>query len=387
MELEDNSASPEDAYYRRIDAAWKEAGAPKPDEISKLALREYDHALSPQTIKEWLIKKRIPRLADPRSREHFKILLKVLDAPGTLAQDWEPLVLAASQAKTARRSKRETAAEPPSDVSSPTGQMRGEQRSRGASAEIPDQPPATTTRVAPATPSNPRRRQGIGRWGVVVLTAVVVVAVGGLIAARAFLVHGRAGQALTDSAAVSTSGLRVVAIPVPVKSLTAPLALRLGRQPGGAGTVIGFKFTNDADDLCLNANKRGDSAGHDGDTVHMWDCYDDPVKVWFPVQWDRSKSDRTWLVNQKYQSKCLDAVTIGGAANGRPVQLWECGDSTGEQYWDFGDWYRNVNQKSSPAPLELNTGPYGLDADASKSRNGDPVRIWKLRNTTNQLWF
>lgn len=383
MELEDNGASPEDAYYRRIDAAWEAAGSPKPEEISKLAWQDHGHELPPQTVKGWLTKKHIPRLADPRSREHFRILIKVLRDPGNLAKDWEPLVLAAGQVKTTRlaRSETEPEAQPPIEQ-----QQSSERSSLHEAEDAAGQPAAPIARLVP--PPRPRPWWRIGRWRVVVLVALLVIVAGGFITTRVLLGHGQTSQGLTDSSpAPIAGGLRVVAIPVPVKSLTAQLVLRLGRHPSDTGTIIGYKFTNDADNRCLNANRRGDSAGRDGDTVHMWDCYGDPDEVWFPVQWERSRSDKTWLVNQKYQTKCLDAVTIGRETNGRPVQLWECGDGTGEQYWDFGDWYRTVNQKGNPAPLRLNAGPYGLDADASRSRNGDPVRIWKLRNSTNQLWF
>jgi hypothetical protein len=178
-------------------------------------------------------------------------------------------------------------------------------------------------------------------------------------------------------------------IQIQAASLSPPLAGSLARNGTAAASVTGFLLRNAAvsGGLCLAADTGGLGAGRNGDTVEVRKCSQAPSEIWIPVQWERSGRKLTWLANDEYQSKCLNADNIGGLANGHRVQLWDCYNSRNE-YWDFGDWHDRAKPEANPYPIILGSGNLCLDADKYQISRAmaDPVHIWNYYGPPNQLW-
>lgn len=182
-------------------------------------------------------------------------------------------------------------------------------------------------------------------------------------------------------------GLRPKAVPIPVSSLTPSLAeaFRPGRTAAGA-TVTGFEFRNSRDTgLCLSAIDTGPTAGLNRDPVDVWTCTGAPNEIWIPEQWEIHGARFTRLVNDQYQSMCLNADNIGGLGNRHVVQLWNCYPA-GNESWDFGDWQENVSSGMKSYPLFVEYGRLCLDVDKNDFRIGTPVHIWTQYSVAEQFW-
>jgi len=149
-----------------------------------------------------------------------------------------------------------------------------------------------------------------------------------------------------------------------------------------ASSPARYTIRNAADNLCLDANDKGATAGQNGDTVGLWTCYGSASQQWIPVYGGASRL--AWLENAMYPAKCLNADDINGLKNGRRVQLWDCYNSRNE-LWDFGDLLANAI--SYPLSLGTGAGSFVLDADKYHLGNGDKVQLWNLYNADSQRWY
>ncbi|MBV9796007.1 MAG: ricin-type beta-trefoil lectin domain protein [Actinobacteria bacterium] len=185
----------------------------------------------------------------------------------------------------------------------------------------------------------------------------------------------------------SFPGASMQAVAIPVRSLTPALAaqFREGRTVHAA-TVAGFVFRNhEAGGLCLTAPDTGPQAGQNHDRVVVSTCHGSPNQVWIPLQWEVDGFRYTHLVSQRYQSMCLNADNLGGLANGRIVQLWNCYPA-GNEAWDFGGWHAAVSAGTRSYPLFARDDRLCLDADKWDLRDGTQVRIWTQYPAANQFW-
>ncbi len=234
-----------------------------------------------------------------------------------------------------------------------------------------------------------------GRRGRVVAAVVAVAAVA--VIAAAFGLSGSGGAPPVKStiqtkvpadpaptAKGTFPGLALDAVPIPVASLSPSLA-RAFRQAHDA-TATGFVFRNGGNTgLCLTAVNSGPKAGKNHDPVLVTDCSHAADEIWIPEQWETSGSHFTHLVNDQYQSMCLNADNLGGLHDGHIVQLWNCYHADNES-WDFGDWHTTVRAGGTSYPLFVQSRRLCLDADKYDLRVGTPVRIWDQYTAANQFW-
>jgi hypothetical protein len=75
-----------------------------------------------------------------------------------------------------------------------------------------------------------------------------------------------------------------------------------------------------------------------------------------------------------YGSKCLD-VRSAGAADGTPVQIYDC-NGTGAQQWSV---------RSDGTVVNTNSGKC-LDATGHGTANGTLLEIWTCNGGSNQKW-
>jgi hypothetical protein len=183
-------------------------------------------------------------------------------------------------------------------------------------------------------------------------------------------------------------GLTLESVRIPVRSLTPTLAaeFRQGRT-GHALMVLGFEFRNRGSaGLCLTAVNTGAKAGKNHDPVLVDTCSGTTNQIWIPLQWEVNGFRFTHLVNDQYQSMCLNADNRGGGMRvGRIVQLWDCYPA-GNEAWDFGDWHTAVSAAGRSYPLFARSGRLCLDADKYDLRDGTPVRLWTQYAAANQFW-
>jgi hypothetical protein len=183
-------------------------------------------------------------------------------------------------------------------------------------------------------------------------------------------------------------GLALESVQIPVRSLAPSLAAQFHQgRTAHATTVTGFEFRNrGAAGLCLTAVNTGAAAGKNGDPVRVDTCARTPNQIWIPLQWQTSGSTFTHLVNDQYQSMCLNADDRGGGMRaGRIVQLWDCYPAADES-WDFGDWYYYVKTGNRSFPIFSRSGELCLDADKFDLRDGTSVRLWTQYAAANQFW-
>jgi len=261
-----------------------------------------------------------------------------------------------------------------------------------------EDPPASGTATADlVSQENPHRvdrawPRSRERGKVAALAGAGVLA-GALLAAAALLLPDRWQGTAPPSAEVpvaqgSFHGMGIKTVAVAKSSLTPALAGALGHgRTAGAGAVDGYVFRNmDGPALCLTAVGTGSAAGQDGDRVEVATCDGAASQVWIPEQWDVGGARFTWLVNDRYQSKCLNARNRGGLRNGQRTMLWDCYQSRNE-YWDFGDWYTNVKTGKRSYPIFVESARFCLDADKYDFRNGTYVNIWgQYATAVNQFW-
>jgi len=183
-------------------------------------------------------------------------------------------------------------------------------------------------------------------------------------------------------------GLALESVRIPVRSLSPALAaqFRQGRTRH-ASTVTGFEFRNrGAAGLCLTAVNTGAKAGKNHDPVLVDTCARTPNQIWIPLQWEVNGFWLTHLVNDQYQSMCLNADNRGGGMRvSSIVQLWDCYPA-GNEAWDFGDWHTAVSTGGRSYPLFARSGRLCLDADKYDLRDGTPVRVWTQYAAANQFW-
>jgi hypothetical protein len=182
-------------------------------------------------------------------------------------------------------------------------------------------------------------------------------------------------------------GLALVSVRIPVRSLSPALAAQVRQgQTLHALMVTGFEFRNrGATGLCLTAVNTGAKAGKNHDPVLVDTCAGAPNQIWIPLQWQVDGFRFTHLVNDQYQSMCLNADNRGGGMRqDRIVQLWDCYPA-GNEAWDFGDW-RTAVSGGRAYPLFARSGRLCLDADKYDLRDGTPVRLWNQYRAANQFW-
>ena len=275
-----------------------------------------------------------------------------------------------------------TSAWPAADLASPSGPV-----------SVPGQPHSPGGQHAARHRTWFRGRRGLA-------AALSVVAVPAVVALVLVLVRSGPGAPPAKAAAQAKTasgvqpaakgtfpGLALQSVRIPVRSLTPALAteFRQGRT-GHAATVTGFEFRNGgAAGLCLTAVNTGAKAGKNHDPVLVSTCVHTPNQIWIPLQWEVKGFRFTHLVNDQYQSMCLNANNLGGMSNGHIVQLWDCYPA-GNEAWDFGDWHRAVSTGGRSYPVFARSGRLCLDADKYDLRDGTPVRLWTQYATASQFW-
>jgi ricin-type beta-trefoil lectin protein len=171
----------------------------------------------------------------------------------------------------------------------------------------------------------------------------------------------------------------VTAPPTPPTPAAAPsVATSAPAQPVA---VTGYEIRNSSDNLCLDANDAGPTAGRSGDEVRLWDCYGAVNQEWIPQY---KSGTLAWLVNAKYPGMCLNADDTGGLANGRRAQLWNCYNS-GNELWNVGTLL--ANPLGAPLLLGAAGQSLALDADKYDLGNGDTVQVWAYYGGDNQTWY
>ena len=95
------------------------------------------------------------------------------------------------------------------------------------------------------------------------------------------------------------------------------------------------------------------------------------------------------LVNLDY-GKCVDANNAGSTAghNGDKVQLWGCFDNSSthpNQWWDYGPtgFYSQLTNLWGGATKVLDAN----NAGSSGGTNGDKIQIWAYLGGSNQFWL
>jgi hypothetical protein len=339
-----------------------------------------------------------------------RLLFQLCDA--LRLPDREKLELAAllRQARAARRDRlrsSRTDSQAPDLPRSPDFATSAEFRSAVTSArQAPDRVSPFGLASVSGQPHNPggphavrRRPWSRGRYG---LAAVLSLAAVSAVIAVVLVVTPSspgASAAKPTSQPKSPSGAQPVAkgafpglilksVQIPVRTLTPALAaeFRQGRTRY-ATMVTGFEFRNrGATGLCLTAVNTGAMAGRNHDPVLVDTCTGAPNQIWIPLQWQVDGFRFTHLVNDQYQSMCLNADNRGGVMRvGRIVQLWDCYPA-GNEAWDFGDWHTAVSTNGHAYPLFARSGRLCLDADKFDLRDGTPVRLWTQYATANQFW-
>jgi hypothetical protein len=158
-----------------------------------------------------------------------------------------------------------------------------------------------------------------------------------------------------------------------------PSQVAVPPRPASAATGR-YELRDTADNLCLDANDIGPTAGRNGDAVQLWTCDGNANQSWSPVA---RGSGLVWLVNAMYPTKCLNADNIGGLAAGHRVQLWDCYGSPNE-LWNLANTLGGA--PSQPLILGADSPTFVLDADKYHLGNGDKVQIWNSYGAANQLW-
>lgn len=283
------------------------------------------------------------------------------------------------------RQDRKTSPAAPTPTSTLVPDAAGSPRAQAAaSTMIQEQPEDHHEGVVPpgtgvARPERNRRPSRTRLLAAVVLAAAVTAA--------PLVWHLRDGtQVAGVRGTYPGEGLQTVAIPV--KSLTPALAAAFHQnRTTGTATVTGYEFRNaEADGLCLTAADTGPTAGENHDRVEIAACDLTASQIWIPEQWETNGSTFTHLVNDKYQSMCLNADNLGGLGDGQRAQLWNCYYPANNESWDFGDWYRNVQSGVRSYPVCLHTDRLCLDADKYDFGDGDQVNIWTQYPAANQFW-
>ena len=239
-----------------------------------------------------------------------------------------------------------------------------------------------------------RSRRGRGVAAVIAVAMVAGVAAGFALSGSSAPVAGAKDAARSKPSEPQVAvakgtfpGLALDSVSIPVESLSSSLkgSFRQGKTAHDA-MITGFVFRNSMNNsLCLTAVNSGPKAGKNRDQVVVSSCRRAANEIWIPEQWETKGFRFTHLVNDQYQTMCLNADNLGGLSNGHIVQLWNCYPA-GNEMWDFGDWDKVVSVGGRSYPLFGRSGRMCLDADKYDLRVGTPVRIWTQYPTANQFW-
>jgi len=184
----------------------------------------------------------------------------------------------------------------------------------------------------------------------------------------------------TTAAAAATAkadGLTIRRVAVPASDVPAQVKASLARTDSAAdATVYLYEFVNYADDLCLDANDAGSTAGTNGDKVQLWTCNGTDNQYWYGYD---ITAGYVALENYEYTNECLNAVDTGGLADGRHVQLWACSVGGTNMLWKWVNSYGYIY-------VEDDTPDYVLDATSQDLGNGDQIQIWSPLDGSNQQW-
>jgi hypothetical protein len=295
---------------------------------------------------------------------------------GTMQVDLFALLASAREARKARQQGRNIT--PLVDQYPPTTES-AEDDAAGPAPDPVDSPlqQAASQDAPPQTAVGRRRRNRL----IVALAAAVVVIAAGVLVWRPWVTAGPVGIR------GSYPGMGVLAIPIPVASLSPPLAAVFDHgRTAGAKTIFGYEFRSARDaHLCLTAAGSTPKAAHDGDRVELATCARATNQIWIPEQWEISRTRYTHLVSDRYQSMCLNADNRHGLTKGRRTQLWACYPANNES-WSFADWYHVVQPGSHSYPLCLHTDLLCLDADRYSFGEGVQVNIWNQYAAPQQFW-
>jgi Ricin-type beta-trefoil lectin domain len=192
-----------------------------------------------------------------------------------------------------------------------------------------------------------------------------------------------AAPAASAATATPHTGLSFRSVQISAASLSPQLKSQLtrsGARPDVSYTA--YEVVNDADGKCLDANTSGSTAGQNGDKIQLWTCNRTANQFWIPAGWEANGDAFTDMVNDQYQSMCLNAADNGGLANGRKVQLYNCDVNTTNEFWDFADMYVG---NTGYLILDSSTS-FVLDATSQTLGNGDQIQIWAPLGGSNQYW-
>jgi hypothetical protein len=234
---------------------------------------------------------------------------------------------------------------------------------------------------------------------VVLIAAAVAVIVGSVIGVAWLLRPAPAGPWTRLAVQPVDSGYRhqLAATTIPATSLRPKLAQWLGRRIATGGSVTGYELRSAypvSPPLCLTAVTDSLTAGQDGSGVQASPCSTSArSQIWIPVQYEAIGSSYTWLVNDQYQSMCLNADNRrGGVHQESRVQLWSCylprrDDFTRfNESWDFGTWLHAMQSGAISYPLFLGAGNYSLDADDRSLQGGLPAAPLSIINHYTVSW-
>jgi hypothetical protein len=313
------------------------------------------------------------------------------DAGGTIPGECSPQ-------ETSERDR-----QPEPQLASATGHTsaaRGAQEANGAAGNAPRLARARGTRTRGGRGHLIRIVTGIAAAVLLITAAVVIIiAAVGVWPPR----PGPADPWTRLAVQPLASGYRhaLAAITIPAASLEPELAQWLGGRIVAGRSITGYELRSAypaSVPLCLTAVTAGLTAGQDGGGVKVSSCaLSTRSEIWIPVQYEASGSSYTWLVNDQYQSMCLNADNRGGGVHQESrVQLWNCylpkqDDFTRfNESWDFGTWLRAMQSGATSYPLFLGAGNYSLDADDKSLQDGlpaAPVSIIDHYTVSWEYWY
>ena len=167
--------------------------------------------------------------------------------------------------------------------------------------------------------------------------------------------------------------------------LIAVLALVLGLLSGlaapaaAAGPAGTYHIRNVQTGLCLDAFYSG--GGGNGNPVGLWDCNGGITEEWLLIR--RGNFAYPYqLVNARLPGRCLDYEAASGGAPGWRFKLWDCNQSTAQNFFYDGNGRFRVESS-----IRGGVNNMLMDAYASGGGgNGNPVGIWPETGSPLQLW-
>jgi hypothetical protein len=198
---------------------------------------------------------------------------------------------------------------------------------------------------------------------------------------------GTTGPAMASTAQFS-GPLYLKLAKLPVSALPAVLRARIarGESPDSIYTdAFNIENQEPKNTYCLDANDSGSTAGTNGDKVQLWTCTGKDNQYWYLGEED---SDGNYaVVNDEYQSRCLNADDTGGLGDGSKVQLWGCGGEANDM-WNMTYWQDEITVDCMAFPIYLQSDNYKWDLNAVSQHigDGDQVQIWTPVGGANSAW-